>query len=106
MEMLFTWVAKLYGYYTITNLLKENLILVLVIGAFIAVCLAVYRVMDRQFPKPGQDPLKSFCMKFTIIFLASAFSFVMLFSVFYEVRKVQKEQSHYLSTDSEQSVIV
>jgi len=91
MEFFLVWVAKLYGYYTITNLVKENFTLILVIGAFIGMCLVFFRLLNRTFPKPGREPFKRWAMKFVLIFISSSFVFIMLFSLFYEVRKSQEQ---------------
>ncbi len=87
MELIFVTIAKWYGYYTIGSLLKANFGLIILISAFIAVCLLLYRLVDRQFPRPGRDDFKRWVFKIIILFSISAFTFVAAFTVFYEVKK-------------------
>jgi len=105
MEWMFTWVAKMYGYYTLANLLKNNFILVCVISAFILLCLVFYVTLNRQFPKPGRDPFKRWAMQFVLLSTYSAFIFVVFFSIFYEAKKVTQE-GYYQPAYYQSSVIV
>lgn len=103
-EWLFTSVAQWYGYYTIGNLLKANFGLIVVICAFIVVCLLLYRLVDRQFPRPGRDNFKRWVFTVIILFSISAFTFVAAFTIFYEVRKADRDA--YLQPVYHQSSVV
>jgi len=83
----FTTIANWYGYYTIANLLKANFGLIVVLFALLAVCLLLYRLCDRQFPRPGRDSFKRWVFTTVIIFSISSFYMVVFFTIFYEVKK-------------------
>ena len=104
MELIFVTIAKWYGYYTIGSLLKANFGLIILISAFIVVCLLLYQLLDRQFPRPGRDDFKRWVFKIIILFSISAFIFIAAFTVFYEVRKSEKHS--YIQSAYRQSSVV
>lgn len=91
MEFIFTSIAKMYGYITLANLLKNNFGLIVILLAFLGLCLVLYRLLDRQFPKPGQDSVKRRLMVWLTVFLCSCFFCILLFTVFYEKKRLDDE---------------
>ncbi len=87
----FTWVAELYGMYTLSQIFQEYFILIMVIGAFIAFCLVMYKIVDRKIVTPGKPTFQQWMVKFALITTTCFFVIVLLFSLGYEGRKIHKE---------------
>jgi len=82
-------IASIYGYKTIGGLIAANSGLIIVLGAFICVCLVFRRLLNRQFPSGTRDPARTWVFKVTIIFLICSFTFICAFTVFYEKKKLE-----------------
>lgn len=80
-------IAWIYGFKTIGGLIRENAGLIVILAAFIGVCVVFYRLFDRQFPSGAREPFKKWIFKITIVFFICAFVFVSGFTVFHEKKK-------------------
>lgn len=89
-------IASIYGYKTIGGLLADNSGLIIILIAFICVCLVFRRLLNRQFPSGAREPVKTWVFKATIVFLICSFTFICVFTVFYEKKKLDA-QSHLLT---------
>lgn len=88
-------IASIYGYKTIGGLLSSNAGLIIILIAFICVCLVFRRLLNRQFPTGTRQPVKTWVFKAIIIFMIASFTFICAFTVFYEKKKLDA-QSHLL----------
>lgn len=86
-------IASIYGYKTIGGLLADNSGLIIILIAFIFVCLVFRRLLNRQFPTGAREPVKTWVFKATIIFLICSFTFICAFTVFYEKKKLDAQSS-------------
>lgn len=84
--------AQYYGYKTISSLIGENFGLIMVMTAFVLVTLVFRRLLNRQFPKQGREPVKTWIFKTTTVFFICAFVFICVFTLFYEKKKLDKER--------------
>lgn len=87
--------AQFYGYRTLNSLVSANFGLIVVLVAFIIVALVFLRLLNRQFPRSGRQPVKTWIFKTTIVFFISAFVFICGFTVFYEKKKMEEHGSVY-----------
>lgn len=92
-------IAAIYGYKTINGLISANAGLLIVLAAFICVCLVFLRLLNRQFPSEGRQPVKSWIFKVVITFMICAFVFICGFTVFYEKKRAEESGAIYLKTE-------
>jgi hypothetical protein len=86
-------IARIYGYKTLAGLVEANAGLLTILTALICVTLVFSRLLNRQFPTAGRQPVKTWIFKVTMIFFICAFVFVCGFTVFYEKKKMDNHQS-------------
>lgn len=86
-----TALASMYGYKTIGGLISDNSGLIVILTAFIFVCLVFRVLLNRQFPSGAGQPAKVWIFKTTMIFFICAFIFVCGFTVFYEKKKLDAQ---------------
>ncbi len=86
-------IASIYGYKTIGGLLAANSGLIIILIAFICVCLVFRRLLNRQFPSGTREPVKTWVFKAIIIFMICSFIFICAFTVFYEKKKLDAQSS-------------
>lgn len=84
--------ATWYGYRTIGGLLRENFGLIIILIAFIFVCLVFMRLLNRQFPSGGYGTARAWVFRTVIIFMISAFIFIGGFTIFYEKKKMEESR--------------
>jgi hypothetical protein len=89
---IFNAVAAIYGYKTLKSLFEANSGLIFILAALLCVCLLFWKLLDRQFPRGGRDPVKTWIFKAVIVFGISAFVFVCAFTVFYEKKKLEESR--------------
>jgi ABC-type Na+ efflux pump permease subunit len=82
--------ATWYGYKTIGGLFRENFGLIVILIAFIFVCLVFMRLLNRQFPAGGYGTARAWIFRTVIIFMISAFIFIGGFTIFYEKKKLEE----------------
>jgi len=85
-------IAKIYGYKTLAGLVETNAGLLTILAALICVTLVFSRLLNRQFPVAGRQPVKTWIFKVTMIFFICAFVFVCGFTLFYEKKKADDRQ--------------
>ena len=90
MSDIFSAMASIYGYNTLKGLFEANAGLIFILAAFLCVCLLFWKLLDRQFPRSGREPVKTWIFKTIIIFGISAFIFMCAFTVFYEKKKLEE----------------
>ena len=86
---IFTGIAAIYGYNTLKGLFLANSGLIFILAALLCVCLLFWKLLDRQMPRGGRDPVKTWIFKTIIAFGISAFIFVCAFTIFYEKKKLE-----------------
>lgn len=84
-----TAAATVYGYKTIGGLITANSGLIIVLIAFIFVCLVFRRLLNRQFPSAGRQTTRAWIFKAIIVFMIASFVFICAFTVFYERKKME-----------------
>ena len=89
---IFSAIASIYGYSTLKGLFEANAGLIFILAALLCVCLLFWKLLDRQFPRSGRDPVKTWIFKAVIVFGISAFVFVCGFTVFYEKKKLEESR--------------
>ena len=89
---IFGAIASIYGYNTLKSLFLANAGLIFILLALFCVCLLFWKLLDRQFPRSGRDPVKTWIFKTIIGFGISAFIFICAFTAFYEKKKLDNSQ--------------
>lgn len=97
-------IALAYGYKTIGGLIADNSGLIVVLVAFIFLCLVFKAMFSRQFPSGGGQTFGRWIYKTAMIFMIAAFFFVCVFTLFYEKKKLDAQSYRNIPPPIERTV--
>lgn len=84
-------IASIWGFHTMSGLVKANIGLASVLIALIAVSFVFVYLAKKAFPAQGRDPVRMMVIKLMVKTMFAGMIFVLLFAIFAEGKKTIKE---------------